>query len=69
MEQVKRGPGRPPTGKPARPRKEFTISPESVAFMKWLLGEQGNQSGFVDEQIKAHPQYEEWRVSSSTKNS
>jgi len=32
-----------------------------MKFIDWLIGEQGNLSGFIDAQIKAHPRYEEWK--------
>lgn len=55
---AKRGPGRPRTGR--KPRIDVTISKDAIHFVDWLIGEQGNLSQFIDDQIKAHPRYEEW---------
>lgn len=55
---IKRGPGRPRSGR--KPRIDVTISKDAIKFVDWLIGEQGNLSGFIDKQIKAHPRYEEW---------
>lgn len=54
-----RGPGRPRTGR--KPRIDATLSQEALDFIDWLIGKQGNVSQFLDEQVKAHPRYEEWQ--------
>ena len=57
--EVKRGPGRPRTGR--KDRIDVTISKDDVQFIDWLIGPQGNVSAFIGEQVKAHPRYEEWK--------
>lgn len=57
--QEKRGPGRPRTGR--KPRIDTTISQEALDFMTWLLGPQGNWSAFLEDRVKAHPRYQEWK--------
>ena len=59
QQAVKRGPGRPRSGR--KPRIDVTISKDAIHFIDWLIGEDGNLSQFIDEQIKAHPQYAEWK--------
>lgn len=58
-QEQKRGPGRPRTGR--KPRIDVTISQDAICFVDWLIGEQGNLSQFIDDQIKAHPRYKEWK--------
>jgi hypothetical protein len=57
--QTRRHPGRPRSGR--KPRIDATLSQEALDFIDWLIGEQGNVSQFLDEQIKAHPRFEEWK--------
>jgi hypothetical protein len=59
QEQEKRGPGRPRTGK--KPRIDATVSQEVLDFINWLIGKDGNQSKLIEDQIKAHPCFEEWK--------
>lgn len=59
QQPAKRGPGRPRSGR--KPRIDITISRDAIHFIDWLIGEHGNLSQFIDEQVKAHPRYEEWK--------
>lgn len=59
QQPVKRGAGRPRTGR--KPRIDITISHDAIQFIDWLIGEHGNLSQFIDEQVKAHPHYKEWK--------
>lgn len=54
----KRGPGRPRTGR--KPRIDITLSQDTLDFIDWLIGERGNLSGFIDERLRAHPEYANW---------
>jgi hypothetical protein len=59
-QQIKRGPGRPRTGR--KDRLDVSVSKDAVQFIDWLIGEQGNRSAFFEDQIRAHPRFEEWKL-------
>jgi hypothetical protein len=65
-QQIKRGPGRPRTGK--KPRIDTTLSQDVLDFIDWLIGKEGNMSKFLEEQIKAHPRYQEWQHGRQSKD-
>ena len=60
QQEVRRGPGRPRSGR--KPRIDATLSQDALNFIDWLIGEQGNLSKFLDDQVKSHPRYEEWQT-------
>jgi hypothetical protein len=61
-QQERRGPGRPrqPKTPQSKVRKDITLSQRTLDFIDWLIGEDGNLSGFLEEQAQAHPSYQIW---------
>lgn len=57
-QELKRGPGRPPQGK-TKVHIDMTLSIDVVDFLRSMKS--GVRSKFVEDCIKQHPQYIEWR--------
>jgi hypothetical protein len=58
--EIKREPGRPPTGKLLNERRDFTLPPTLLDFISYLIGAEGNLSAFLRERVEAHPQFKGW---------
>ena len=59
MEQPKRGPGRPSTGKGRKPRLDFTVSREVADFLR-DYGRDHNVSAFIEGLIHGSQPYQDW---------
>jgi hypothetical protein len=57
----KRGPGRPHKAV-RKQRVNISFHQETLDFLDWLIGEDGNRSAFIEIRVRLHPQFAEWEA-------